>query len=130
MTSCSFSVGAMHDLQGRRNALMWLGLVALVWALGSLVWSAAGVADEAKLKALGRHLAQDCTSCHQPDGRGGGAFPSITGWEVDSFVRTLKLYQDGARTNPVMVSVARSLDEEQVRALALYWASQPKPARK
>jgi cytochrome c553 len=39
----------------------------------------------------------------------------------------MKLYQTGERSNPVMVSVAKSLDDEQVRALALYYCSLPKP---
>ena len=43
------------------------------------------------------------------------------------FVATLKFYQAGKRTNPVMVSVANSLNEEQLNALAAYFASLPKP---
>jgi cytochrome c553 len=37
----------------------------------------------------------------------------------------------GARPNQVMASVAKSLDDEQVKALATYYGSLPKPkARK
>jgi cytochrome c553 len=81
--------------------------------------------DEAKLKSYGQHLSQECTSCHRVDGIDNG-IPSITGWPVDIFMRTLKFYQEGQRTNPVMVSVAKSLDAEQMRALALYWSSVPR----
>ena len=82
-------------------------------------------ADEAKLKSYGQHLSQECTSCHRVDGIDNG-IPSITGWPVEVFMRTLRFYQEGARTNPVMVSVAKSLDDDQVRALALYWSSVPR----
>lgn len=84
-------------------------------------------ADEAKLKAYGRHLAQECTSCHRIDGVDNG-IPSIVGWPHDTFVATMKFYQDGARTNPVMVSVAGSLNDEQVKALATYFGALPKPS--
>mgnify|MGYP001243315043 FL=1 len=85
--------------------------------------------DDARLKAYGRHLSQECTSCHRLDGVDNG-IPSIAGLDADAIIRALKFYRDGARTNPVMVSVASSLDEEQVRALAAYWAWLPRPAPK
>jgi cytochrome c553 len=40
----------------------------------------------------------------------------------------MKFYKDGARTNPVMVSVAGSLNDEQIKALATYFGSLPKPS--
>jgi cytochrome c553 len=85
-------------------------------------------ADE-KLKAYGRHLAQECTGCHRLDGIDNG-IPSIVGWKADAFIATVKFYQAGSRTNPVMVSVANSLNEKQLEALATYFGSLPKPAPK
>jgi len=82
-------------------------------------------ADEKRL-ALGRHLAQECTTCHKPDGTN-KAIPTIVGLEVDYFEQTMDFYKSGARNNPAMVSVAQSLDAEQVKALALYFASLSKP---
>ena len=102
-------------------------LLALALGLGS--WSIAAAADDAKLKSYGRHLAQECTGCHRIDGIDNG-IPSIVGWDAERFVTTLRFYQAGARTNPVMVSVAKSLDDEQLAALAAYYGSLPKPAPK
>ncbi len=87
------------------------------------------MADDAKREAYGRHLARECTSCHRVDGVDNG-IPSIVGWPPNSFVATMKFYRDGSRTNPVMMSVASSLSEEQVQALAAFFASVPKPAKK
>jgi cytochrome c553 len=84
-------------------------------------------AEEAKLKAYGQQLARECTSCHRIDGIDNG-IPSIVGWSAETFVTTIKFYQDGTRTNPVMVSVAGSLNERQIDALAAFFASLPKPA--
>ena len=101
----------------------WLVPLGVAASLCTAV--AARAADEAKLKSYGQHLSQECTSCHRVDGIDNG-IPSITGWPVDIFMRTLRFYQQGARSNPVMVSVAKSLDDDQVRALALYWSTVPR----
>jgi cytochrome c553 len=103
-------------------------LVALV-ALGCALAAGDSAADEAKVQAYGRHLAQECTGCHRIDGIDNG-IPSIIGWQAETLVATLKFYQEGKRTNPVMVSVAGSLNEQQMTALATYFASLPKPAPK
>ena len=87
-------------------------------------------ADDARLKAYGRHLSQECTSCHRVDGAGQTGIPPISGWEPAAFVKALTSYRDGARTNAVMKSVAGSLDDQQMQALATYWGSLPKAATK
>ena len=102
-------------------------LPALMLGLGGV--SLAATADEARLKSYGRHLAQECTGCHRIDGVDNG-IPSILGWDAERFVTTLKFYQTRERPNPVMVSVAKSLDDEQLAALAAYYGSLPRPAPK
>lgn len=75
--------------------------------------------DEHKL-AYGKHLSQECTTCHRPNVKTEG-IPSIAGLAPDYFVTTMKFYQSGARDNPTMVSVAKMLSEEQLQALAAYF---------
>jgi len=99
----------------------WFAAAAV--AVGSL--AAAGLSQAKStdyLMRLGEHLAQECTSCHRIDGKDNG-IPSIVGLDPDYFVSSLTFYRDRDRTNPIMVSVAESLDEEQIRALALYFES-------
>jgi cytochrome c len=99
-------------------------------AVGACAGAASAVlADEARLKAYGAHLARECTACHRLDGVDNG-IPSIVGWDAERFVATLGFYQQGKRTNAAMVSVAQSLDTDQVRALAAYFSSLPPPAKK
>ena len=69
-------------------------LALCLWHAGS-----AGTAEDGKVKAYGKHLAQECTGCHRIDGIDNG-IPSIVGWNADAFVATLKFYQSGARTQP------------------------------
>src|SRR5262245_16887613 len=112
----------------RSGRLVAFGAAVLAAALALAVAGSSG-ADEAKQQAYGRHLAQECTSCHRIDGIDNG-IPSIIGWGPAEFVNTLKFYREGKRTNPVMVSVAGSLSDEQMAALASYFSALPKPAPK
>lgn len=91
--------------------------------------STGSAADDTKLKAYGAHLSRECTTCHRIDGTDNG-IPSIIGWDTDQFVTTLKFYQEGLRNNDAMVSVAKSLDEEQLRALAAYFGGLKPPPKK
>ena len=95
----------------------------------SLSVASAATADDAKALSYGRHLSQECSSCHRIDGIDNG-IPSIVAWDRDTFITTMKFYQAGARPNPAMVSVAQSLDDAQINALATYYASLPKPERR
>ena len=91
-------------------------------ALGLIMAAPAAGANDAKTVAYGRHLSGECSACHRVDGTDNG-IPSITGWKPEEFVATLSFYRNGERNNPAMVSVAQSLDEEQMAALAAYYGS-------
>jgi cytochrome c553 len=95
--------------------------------IASLALPSAGVAADERTLAYGRHLAQECSTCHRLDGTNNG-IPSIVGQDAARFAETIGFYKTGARSNAVMISVAQSLDEDQVKALAAYYASLPKPA--
>jgi cytochrome c553 len=103
--------------------------LALAASVAALIPGTPVGAQDVKPTAYGRHLARECTGCHRIDGADNG-IPSIIGWPVEVFTATLRYYQTGERSNPVMVSVAGSLDEKQVAALAAYFGSLPKPAPK
>jgi len=100
------------------------GLRLAAGALGLLLASSA-VANDPKKVAYGRHLSGECSACHRVDGTDNG-IPSITGWEPELFVNTLNFYRNGERGNPAMISVAESLDDNQMKALAAYYGSLPK----
>jgi cytochrome c553 len=85
--------------------------------------------DDLRIKALGQHLARECVTCHRLDGADNG-IPGIVGWKVEDFVDTMGFYKSGQRPNQAMMSVAQSLDDEQTKALAVWLAAQPPPAKK
>jgi cytochrome c len=106
----------------RRVLLVGIGLQLSGSLIAGPAW-----ADAEKL-AYGKHLSQECTTCHRIDGRGQN-IPVIYGLEVDYFRTTMKFYRTGVRENPVMNSVAQMLNDEQLDALAIYLATQKPPAK-
>jgi cytochrome c553 len=72
--------------------------------------------------ALGRHLAGECTTCH-PRGNRAVGIPAIVGWPPDQFVAVLQSYKAKERDNQVMQSVASSLGDDEMAALAEYFAA-------
>lgn len=122
MTAGTFQSARITSSLAHVAAWVILPLLTVLAATGK------SIADDAKAQAYGRHLSQECTGCHRLDGVDNG-IPSIIGWTPEAFVTTVKFYQEGKRTNPVMVSVATSLNDKQLNALADYFASLPKPAK-
>lgn len=81
---------------------------------------AIALADEQK--DYGEYLSGECTSCHKLDGTGED-IPSIIGRDPEQFVAAMRSFKNGERKNQAMVSVAKSLDDEQLKALSLYFGS-------
>jgi len=78
--------------------------------------------DETELLAYGAYLAGECTGCHLPSDAG-TRIPRIHGLPAPYFVEALEEYRTGVRSNDAMQSAARSLDREQMLALAAYFQS-------
>lgn len=72
--------------------------------------------------AYGEYLSTECVTCHQPSGRADG-IPSIVGWPKDAFVRALFEYKTNVRSHQVMRMVTGNLGNEEIAALAAYFAS-------
>ena len=70
----------------------------------------------------GEYLSYECVACHRAS-NAGGAIPTIASLPSQYFINALKSYRDGDRLNLVMQDIAYSLDEEQMEALAAYYAS-------
>ena len=72
---------------------------------------------------LGEYLAQSCLGCHQAK-EIVGTIPIIHGLDEEYFIEAMYDYRDGFRENNVMMSVATSLSDEDVEALAAWFAIQ------
>ncbi|WP_281843111.1 c-type cytochrome [Sinisalibacter aestuarii] len=69
----------------------------------------------------GEYLSAECNTCHQADGEDEG-IPSITGWPDEDFVVAMHAYKVKARPHPVMQMMAGRLTDEEIAALAAYYA--------
>jgi cytochrome c553 len=74
--------------------------------------------------ALGEYLSGECTACHQLSGKAAGGIPAIVGMEQASFIEALTAYKTGKRENPVMRNIAGRLTEDDIAALAAFFAAQ------
>jgi cytochrome c len=72
--------------------------------------------------AYGEYLSSECVTCHRAPAKE-RAIPAIIGLPQSYFVNALRDFRAGRRANPLMQNVARSLDDEQIEALAAYFAS-------
>lgn len=70
----------------------------------------------------GAYLSSECTTCHKADG-GDDGIPSIVYWPEQDFVVAMHAYKDKQRNHPVMQMIAGRLGDEEIAALAAYFAN-------
>jgi len=70
----------------------------------------------------GAYLSSECSTCHQRDGTDRG-IPSITLWPEEDFVIAMHAYKAKLRPHPVMQMMAGRLSNEEIAALAAYFAT-------
>lgn len=69
----------------------------------------------------GEYLSTECKTCHQESGDDEGV-PAITGWPEEDFVVAMHAYKRKIRPHPVMQMFAGRLSDEEIAALAAYFA--------
>jgi cytochrome c len=72
--------------------------------------------------AYGEYLASECLTCHKRDGTDDG-IPSIVQWYEEDFVIAMHAYKRKLRPHPVMQMMAGRLSDEEIAALAAYFAA-------
>lgn len=72
--------------------------------------------------AYGEYLASECLTCHKRDG-GDDGIPSIVRWYEEDFVVAMHAYKRKLRPHPVMQMMAGRLSDEEIAALAAYFAA-------
>nr|WP_254899150.1 c-type cytochrome [Thalassococcus arenae] len=72
--------------------------------------------------AYGEYLSSECLTCHKKDGADEG-IPSITLWPQEDFVVAMHAYKRKIRPHPVMQMMAGRLNDEEIAALAAFFAT-------
>ena len=109
-------------------------LSSLAFSLCALMGGQAAAAEAAKPAfkpdlAKGQALAATCLACHTADGsRGIPANPILQGQHPEYLVKQLIEFKSGKRKNAVMMGMAATLSDEDMRHVAAFYASKkPKP---
>jgi cytochrome c553 len=95
----------------------------------ALAISSTALAQAQADKAFGQYLSSECVGCHQLTGRFEG-IPPIVGWPEQTFIAIMGEYRQKHRDNPIMQTIAGRLSEQEIAALAAYFASLPAENRK
>lgn len=69
----------------------------------------------------GEYLSGECKTCHQSAG-GDDGIPSIVLWPEEDFVIAMHAYKNKTRAHPVMQMMAGRLNNDEIAALAAYFA--------
>lgn len=88
--------------------------------VGGLALSTAAVAGPTPAM-----LAGTCAACHGTHGSSAGYIPSLAGATPEYFTETMKAFKSGARKATVMDRVAKGYSDEEITAMAGYFAKQP-----
>jgi len=94
-------------------------------AVAALLLMAAGAAA-AQDAQLARNLAAVCANCHGTDGHArGDLIKPLAGLPAERVVSAMVGFRSGALPATVMHQIARGFTDEQVKAIASYYAAQP-----
>lgn len=75
-------------------------------------------------------LSQTCAACHGTMGSSVGVIPTIAGADSEYFVETMQAFKNGSRKATVMDRVAKGYSDDEITAMAGYFASQKPIAMK
>jgi cytochrome c553 len=99
-------------------------VMPVLFTLG--VAAAAHAADAKKTVPIDERLKL-CATCHGAGGKGDKNFPDypiLAGQHADFLEKALRDYKSGKRKNAIMGAQAQELTNDEMRALARYFANQ------
>ncbi|HTP73364.1 MAG TPA: c-type cytochrome [Burkholderiaceae bacterium] len=92
----------------------------------ALLWLALATGAQAQDANLGRNLAATCSNCHGTNGHArGDLIKPLAGVPADKIVAAFNDFKSGAVPATIMQQIARGFSDDQVRAIAAYFAAQP-----
>ncbi|WP_114391217.1 c-type cytochrome [Notoacmeibacter marinus] len=90
---------------------------------GQVEIAIAGVGEVTADLDYGEYLAGECVSCHAVDGPKQAQIPAIAGRNREALIRAMVEYRTGFRKNKVMQTVMTTKGNEEIAALAAWYAA-------
>ena len=108
-----------------RLSLAMAASIALT-ALCALAPSPSRAADVNAQALYVKGLAATCANCHGTQGKAQkeASVPGLAGLKADYIVEQMQAFKSGARAATIMHQIAKGYNDEQVKQLADYFASQ------
>jgi len=100
----------------------WYLNIALMFALP---WPVQLYAQSVTSPAI-MTLAASCAACHGPQGNSLGITPTLAALNPEYFTQRMQGFKNSTITSTVMHHHAKGLTDEEITALASYFASQPR----
>ena len=69
--------------------------------------------------------ASSCTGCHAAKPIANSVIPRIAGRKADDIVKFMREYRSGTWPSSVMGRIAKGFDDQQIDAIAAWFAAQP-----
>lgn len=93
----------------------------------SMVLGALGVAPAALAQApnAARDIAATCANCHGSNGVSRGVVPSLAGQPKADVAAKMLEFKQNKRPGTIMPQIAKGFTDEQIDAVAAWFASQP-----
>lgn len=95
-------------------------------AIAATLLLASGATLGASMDVAQAIVEEKCHLCHGKEGEASSAiYPRLAGQNRDYLVKQLKNFRDGKRKSDTMNEMAKGLTDDQIQALAEYFASKP-----
>lgn len=105
-------------------AVVFIAVVFIVaMLLSPLASNETRADDNAALVKKGRAKAQGCTGCHGRTGMAEAASRAGVESVADYTSRELTAFKTGSRSHPIMTAVAKTLSDEDITLIALWFES-------
>jgi sulfide dehydrogenase cytochrome subunit len=87
---------------------------------------AAATAVQAQDTNLGRDLAATCANCHGTNGQArGDTITALAGMPAERLLSLWNAFKSGERPATIMHQISKGYSDDQAKAIAAYFASQP-----
>jgi cytochrome subunit of sulfide dehydrogenase len=92
--------------------------------MAAVIWASSAHAQPSDLQA--RSMAASCSACHGTNGNAAPGMVALAGYDKPSMIKAMADFKSGARPATLMHQLAKGYSEQQIEAIASYFAAQKK----